>query len=70
MSNPRGPVSRLEVARRRKRLTQRELAKLAGCGHDAISRIERGHHPGAALAQALADALDTTPARLFGANGR
>lgn len=51
-------VSPLEVARRRRGLTQRALATHAGVSRDTISRIERGYPPTLATARALATALD------------
>jgi len=54
------PLPGLRVARQRRGLTQRELAKLAGVGHGTVTELEtgrRGSYP--TSIRRLAKALDT-----------
>lgn len=55
-------VSPLEIARRARGLSQRDLARLAGVSRETISLIERGELPRVrtahAIARALGEALD------------
>lgn len=58
---------RLQEARRTARLTQAELAARAGVSRALVSAVEAGRHlPRVDAALALAQALDTTAAALFG----
>lgn len=58
---------RVEKARRRVGLIQRELAEKVGVGRVTISRIERGAQtPSVDLALAIAGALGETVEALFG----
>ena len=50
-------VSPLELARRARGLSQRELAALAGVSRGTISNIERGELPRVRTAQTIARAL-------------
>ena len=58
---------RLLLTRRERRLTQVELAHLAGISTTTLYRIERGvgGPPAVETLQRLAAVLDTTPAQLF-----
>lgn len=58
---------RLFLTRRERRLTQRQLARLAGISTTTLYRIERGvgGPPEVETLQRLAAVLDTTPAQLF-----
>ena len=52
------PITRLDVLRRRRLLTQRELAANAGIAMSTLSKIERGiERPRVAVMRALAQAL-------------
>lgn len=51
--------------RKRKGLTQQQLADKAGTTSDAISRIERGFIPKANLLYAIAKVLETTMEHLM-----
>ena len=57
----------LLLARRQRRLTQSELARLAGVSIPTIYRLERGHAaaPGVDTLRRIATALETTPEQLF-----
>ena len=51
----------MREARERKRWTQIQLAKAAGCSQERISKMERGlANPSAALVDRVEDALDLT----------
>lgn len=52
---------RLRQIREYRRLSQEELARLAGCGVAAVGRIERGESGGAGLRRDLAAALGVEP---------
>lgn len=65
------PQSWLAVARRARRLSQRQLSALCGLSQPAISHIEvGGTKPRTVTKQALASALDYTVAELFPPPGR
>lgn len=53
-------VSPLEIVRRARRLSQRELAQLAGVSRETVSLIERGENPTVRTAQRIASALGVT----------
>jgi putative transcriptional regulator len=58
--------NRLRVARAERRLSQEQLAALAGVTRQTIGSIENGQYgPSALLAFVLARALDTPIAELF-----
>ncbi|HEX5418571.1 MAG TPA: helix-turn-helix transcriptional regulator [Gammaproteobacteria bacterium] len=58
--------NRLKERRTEKRLTQAELAKLAGVSRKTINTVENGVFvPSVRLALILADRLDTTVETLF-----
>lgn len=64
------PALRLQHARARAGLTQAELALRAGVSRALVSAVEAGRHlPRVDAALALARALGTTAAALFGAGG-
>jgi transcriptional regulator with XRE-family HTH domain len=61
VTNQLPPPSRLRLARLRARLTQRELADLAGVSQQIVSQCEqsdRPHVPGPRVQRKLAAALD------------
>lgn len=60
-------MSRLRQVRRRRHLTQVQLAKLAGLDQSHISQLERADDPnvGWHLVRRLARALNTKPHLLF-----
>ena len=57
----------LRTVRRRRKLTQHQLAELSGIGQSAIAMLERLRNPNPkwATVAALARALKTSPYRLF-----
>lgn len=56
---------RLRAAREEARISQSELGRRAGMTHTTIQNIEQGRHcPSVARVEALADALDLSPAWL------
>lgn len=58
---------RMKKLRKQKELTVRELAKMAGLSRGHVSDIENGRRrPSVEAAEALAEALDTSPAWLLG----
>ena len=68
MQDPKAIGERLHIARRRKALTQRELAERARVGALTISRIERGDFedaPRPTTVRGLAEALGVDPAWLL-----
>jgi transcriptional regulator with XRE-family HTH domain len=56
---------RLREWRRKRLLTQEELAKLAGVGYVTISRIENTGNGRVTTLRKLASALNITPAQLM-----
>lgn len=53
--------------RKRRRLSQTQLAEMVGCDQSMISKIEAGTaNPTLDLIESIATALKTTPAALFG----
>ena len=65
MDNPR-LANRLKVARAEKKLSQEELASLAGVTRQTISSIETGHYcPSALLAFVLSKQLGKRVDELF-----
>ncbi len=56
---------RLNLLRKRKHLTQKQLALLAGTTDATISRYEKGMAPSHDMIFAVADALEVSPAELF-----
>lgn len=59
-------VNRLRVARAEKRLSQEQLARLAGVTRQTIGAIENGqYYPSALLAFVLARRLETPVTELF-----
>lgn len=59
-------VNRLRVARAEKRLSQEQLAQLAGVTRQTIGAIENGqYYPSALLAFVLARRLETPVTELF-----
>lgn len=60
-------MKNLKNLRQAKRLSQTELAEKVGCSQGMISKIEKGDaNPTLDLIEAIADALGTTPASVFG----
>jgi transcriptional regulator with XRE-family HTH domain len=57
----------LRQIRQQKGLSQVELAEMVGCSQGMISKIEKGQaNPTLDLIEAIAQALDTSPASVFG----
>ena len=72
MHDPKSVGERLHIARRRRALTQRELADLASVGTPTISRIERGDFeeaPRPTTVRKIANALDVDPGWLLFGEG-
>ena len=72
MHDPKSVGERLHIARRRRALTQRELAELSNVGKPTISRIERGdfeESPRPTTVRKLADALNVEPRWLLFGEG-
>ncbi len=60
-------MENLEAIRRRRLLTQRELAAKIGVSWQTVSEWERGNmQPRMKHVRALCEALDVTPEELFG----
>lgn len=61
-------MKKLASLRRKRGLTQNQLAEMAGVDQGTISKIERdsGYNYTADLIRKLADALEVEPAELFG----
>jgi transcriptional regulator with XRE-family HTH domain len=58
-------MSSPKAARLRARLTQQELAALAGVSGATVSNIDRGIVPGVKIQRAVAAALKTHPEKLW-----
>lgn len=62
-----GGMNRFREIRKARRLNQTELSEMVNCSQGTISKIEKGEaNPTLELIEALAEALQTTPAALFG----
>ena len=60
-------MKNLRQIRRARGLSQVELAEKVGCSQAMVSKIEKGQaNPTLDMIEALAAALDTTPASVFG----
>ncbi len=59
-------VARLKHWRRRRALSQKELAEKSGVGQATIARIETGHGARPATVRALAAALEVSIEELLG----
>lgn len=58
--------ARVAELRARRKLSQEDLAAAAGCSKSFVSQLETGKkRPGLPLLEALARALDVTPAELL-----
>jgi DNA-binding XRE family transcriptional regulator len=59
-------ITELERARARLRMTQQQVADIAGVHRDTILRAERGQYPGRYITRLrIAEAVQSTPEDLF-----
>lgn len=62
-----GPMQQLKELRKRRKLSQAQLAEAVGCNQATIAKIERGEaNPTLRMIEDIAAALNVSPVSLFG----